>query len=375
MTEGTFQTLHACPICGLQQTVDAVPSGARVHCARCDHLLFQNMAGESNRRVFSFSLTALLLLIPANLYPILEVTSFGNTRSYTALSGARALWEGSMWPLAIPVGLLSVVLPFCLVIALVSLAMAEGSGLPAAPRRLLRRTAEFLSVWSIVDVYLLAIFMTVVKLAQMTDAAPAGGALLFFGVVLSLSLALRSLETEEAAGHGVAPPAAESLNRTLALSVAALILFVPANVFPTLTLAIAGSSESDTVFGGVVELWQSGMWPLALLVLCASILIPLFKIAGMLFLVLTIRMRGRRLQRTRLYLTIEKIGRLSMLDVYVISLIVAVVQMGALANARAEVGALAFASVVIVTMMAAGSFDPRLIWSAEQDAPPGDLTR
>lgn len=375
MTDGVSQTPHACPVCGLQQTVGLVPGGARVHCARCDHLLFQDMAGEANRRVFSFSLTALLLLIPANLYPILEVTSFGNTRSYTALSGARALWEGNMWPLALPVGLFSVVLPFCLVITLLSLAMAEGSGLSAAPRRWLHRTAEFLSVWSIVDVYLLAIFMTVVKLAQMTDAAPAGGALLFFGVVLSLALALRSLETEEAAGHGPAAPAAESLNRTLALSVAALILFVPANVFPTLTLAIAGSSASDTVFGGVVELWQSGMWPLALLVLCASILIPLFKITGMLFLVLTIRMRGWQLQRTRLYLTIEKIGRLSMLDVYVISLIVAVIQMGALANARAEVGALAFASVVIVTMMAAGSFDPRLIWSAEQDAPSGDLTR
>ena len=375
MTDGTSPPLHACPTCGLQQTVDVVPSGARVHCARCDHLLFQDLAGEANRRVFCFALTALLLLIPANLYPILEVTSFGNTRSYTALSGARALWEGNMWPLALPVGLLSVVLPFCLVITLLSLTMAEGSGFPAATRRFLHRAAEFLSVWSIVDVYLLAIFMTVVKLAQMTDATPASGALLFFGVVLSLSLALRGLETVEAAGRGPGAPSPESLNRTLALSLAALILFVPANVYPTLTLALTGSSESDTVFGGVVELWQSGMWPLALLVLCASILIPLFKITGMLFLVLTIRMRGRRLERTRLYLAIEKIGRLSMLDVYVISLIVAVIQMGALANARAEVGALAFASVVIVTMMAADSFDSRLIWTDEQDAPPGDGSR
>ena len=372
MTDGVAQTLHACPTCGLQQTVGVVPSGARVHCVRCDHLLFQDMAGEANRRVFCFTLTALLLFIPANLYPILEVTNFGTTRYYTVLSGARALWEGSMWPLAIPVGLASVVLPLCLIIALLSLAAAESSGLPATTRRLLHRAAEFLSVWSIIDVYLLAIFVTVVKLAQMTDAAPTGGALVLFGMVLSLSMALRSLETEEAAGHAQAVPDPKSLNRTLALALAALILFVPANVFPTLTLSITGSSQSDTVFGGVVQLWQSGMWPLALLVMCASVLIPFFKITGMLFLVLTIRMRGRRLQRTRLYLAIEKIGRLSMLDVYVISLIVAVVNLGALANARAEVGALAFAAVVIVTMIAAGSFDPRLIWSDEQDSPSGD---
>jgi paraquat-inducible protein A len=200
MIDGASPALHACSICGLQQTVGVVPSGARVHCARCDHLLFQDRAGEENQRVFSFSLTALLLFIPANLYPILEVTSFGNTRSYTVLSGARALWDGSMWPLAIPVALASVVLPFCLIIALLSLAMAEGSGLPATTRRFLRRAAEFLSVWSIVDVYLLAIFVTVVKLAQMTDAAPTGGALVFFGMVLSLSMALRSL-----GGQGVRP--------------------------------------------------------------------------------------------------------------------------------------------------------------------------
>lgn len=335
-------------------------------------MLFQDRAGEGSRRVFSFSLTALLLFIPACLYPSLEVTSFGNTSSYTVLSGARALWEGNMWPLAIPVGLASVVLPFCLMIALLSLATAEGLGLPATTTRCLRRATEFLSVWSIVDVYLLAIFVTVVKLAQMTDAAPTSGTLVFFGMVLSLSMALRSLETGEAAGHGPAAPAPESLNRTLALTLAALILFVPANVYPTLTLSITGSSESDTVFGGVVQLWQSGMWPLALLVMCASILIPFFKITGMLFLVLMIRMRGRRLERTRLYLAIEKIGRLSMLDVYVISLIVAVIHMGALANARAEIGALAFAAVVIVTMMATGSFDPRLIWADDQDVPAGD---
>ena len=136
-----------------------------------------------------------------------------------------------------------------------------------------------------------------------------------------------------------------------------------------MTLALTGSSQSDTVFGGVVELWQDGSWGLALLVMCASVLIPFFKIAGLLFLVLTIRNKGRRLERTRLYLAIEKIGRLSMLDVYVISLMVAVMSLGTLASARAEIGAVAFASVVIVTIIAARSFDPRLIWSDHRDPP------
>jgi paraquat-inducible protein A len=307
------------------------------------------------------------------------VTTFGDTRSYTVLSGARALWQSAMWPLAVPVALASVVLPFCLVLAMLALTLTPSLGMPAAAPRL-RRICGFLATWSILDVYLLAIFVTVVKLAQMTNAAPAGGALLFLGLVLSLTLALRSLDldgpqagrariaAEGAQDTGTRPPDPESLNRTLALTLAALILFVPANVFPTLTVVLMGSTQTDTVFDGVVALWQAGMWPLALIVMCASIVIPLVKIAALLFLVLTIGMQTRRLERTRVYRFIEGIGRWSMLDVYVISLIVAVINLGALSGARADVGALAFAAVVIVTIAATLQFDPRLIWRGDERA-------
>ena len=146
----------------------------------------------------------------------------------------------------------------------------------------------------------------------------------------------------------------ESLNRTLALTLAALILFIPANVFPTLTVALMGSTQTDTVFDGVVALWQAGMWPLALIVMCASLVIPLVKIVVLLFLVISIGMRTRRLERTRVYRFIEGIGRWSIRDVYVISLIVAVINLGALSGARADIGALAFAAVVIATIAATG---------------------
>lgn len=369
--ESAPERLLTCAACGLSQTIGAVPGGAWVHCARCDHLLFRELAGQGNLRVFCFGLSALLLFVPANLLPILEVTTFGKTRSYTVLSGTQAIWQGEMWPLAIPIGLASVILPLCLIVALVSVALANGLGLPAATRRFWRRVCDFLELWSIVDVYLLAILVTVSKLAQMTDAAPAAGAALLFGMVLCLALAMRSLDDQEA-GEARAAPRPDSLNRTLAWALTALVLFIPANVYPTLTLALTGSSQSDTVFGGVIELWQDGSWGLALVVMCASVLIPFFKISGLLFLVLTIRRTRRRLERTRLYLAIEKIGRLSMLDVYVISLMVAVMSLGTLSSAHAEIGAVAFAAVVIVTIIAAQSFDPRLIWRDQHDPTSGE---
>jgi paraquat-inducible protein A len=110
------------------------------------------------------------------------------------------------------------------------------------------------------------------------------------------------------------------------------------------------------------------MWPLALIVVCASLLIPFFKIIGLLFLTLSLDHTGHRRARTRLFRFIAQIGRWSMLDVYVISLIVAVLQYGALAEAQPRIGAIAFVAVVLITLLAARSFDPRLIW-AQAEAP------
>jgi paraquat-inducible protein A len=366
---GDQPLLVGCPICGLAQTVAALPEGTRAHCARCDAVLRRRGRTEAAHAAFCFALSALFLFVPANLYPVLEVSTFGRTHSYTVLSGAKALWAGAMWPLAIPVALASVVLPAALILVLLALATARLLAAGSGSTRFLNRLCEALRTWAIVDVYVLAIFITVVKLAQMTKADPALGAGLFFAMALCLTLALRSLD---ARGPGLdpasGPPGVASLNRTVALALTALILFVPANLYPTLTVTARGSTQTATVFGGVVDLWQAGMWPLSLIVLCASLLVPFFKIAGLMFLTFTIDRTTNRRGRTRLYLLIAQIGRWSMLDVYVISLVVAVLHFGPLAEAHAEIGSIAFVSVVIVTLLAARSFDPRLIW---QTAPAG----
>jgi paraquat-inducible protein A len=371
--------LLECQTCGLTQAVGALSAGARAQCACCDALLARHAAGDANQRVLSFALTALLLFLPTCRYPILEVTALGDTRAYTVLSGARALWQSVMWPLAIPVALMSIILPFCLIAALLAMALARALEMPE-PVPWLRRICGFLATWSIVDVYLLAVFIAIVKIAQMADAAPAVGALFLLGLVVALALALRSVDLDRpqelpaareaggAAGASPPPPSPESLNRTLALALAALILFIPANVFPMLTVIAMGSTQTDTVFDGMLALWQAGMWPLALIVMCASIVIPLVKIAVLLFLVLSIGIRTRRPERTRIYRFIGGIGRWSMLDVYLVSLVVAVSNLGVLSSAHADVGALAFAAVVIITIAATRQFDPRLIWRGAEAA-------
>lgn len=155
-----------------------------------------------------------------------------------------------------------------------------------------------------------------------------------------------------------------SLARTWALLVAAAVLYVPANIEPVMITTSLFGTQRDTILSGVVYLWTSGSWPLAVLVFFASISVPLLKLFALGFLAISVQRRSaRRLQaRTRLYRILEFIGRWSMLDIFVVMVLVALVNLQALANVQAGRGALWFGCVVVLTMLASMSFDPRLMW-------------
>ena len=156
----------------------------------------------------------------------------------------------------------------------------------------------------------------------------------------------------------------DSLNRTWALLIAAMILYVPANLMPiTLTTAL-GKTEGDTIMQGVIYFLFSGDWPVALVILTASILVPLLKMAALTYLLVSVQRHSshRPLDRTKIYRMVEFVGRWSMIDVFVVTIMVALVQLGAVATIQAGSGAIFFCAVVIITMLAAESFDPRLIW-------------
>jgi len=158
-----------------------------------------------------------------------------------------------------------------------------------------------------------------------------------------------------------------SIQFTWALVIAAAILYVPANALPVLTTTTLGSSESDTIISGVVYLYQSGSWPLALIVLVASVMIPLGKLVALAYLLITVQRRSAKNShdRARLYRLIEFIGRWSMLDVFVDAFIVALVQLEPLMSVAPGSGVVFFMAVVVLTMFAAHSFDPRLIWNPD----------
>ena len=155
-----------------------------------------------------------------------------------------------------------------------------------------------------------------------------------------------------------------SLERTLALVIAAIVCYVPANVLPVMTVTSLGKTQSDTIFSGVVYMLEHKMWPLALILFTASIFVPMMKLGILSFLLFSVHRSSswRPVERTRLYRLTEAIGRWSMVDIYVVTILVALVRLGNLATIEAGAGAIFFGAVVVITMLAAESFDPRLIW-------------
>lgn len=156
----------------------------------------------------------------------------------------------------------------------------------------------------------------------------------------------------------------DSINRCWALTITAMLLLIPANILPIMTIKSFGQGEPDTIISGIILLFEHGLYPIGLVVFLASIMVPFLKIIGLILLMLSVQGKidmGRR-ERTRMYRIVEFFGKWSMLDVFVVSLLVAIVEIGDVATVDAGLGVTAFCAMVVLTMFAANSFDTRLIW-------------
>ena len=402
-------TLTECPECGLLQRNPPLPPGALSRCVRCGCVLHRDRPDSLNRTL-ALTLAGLVLFLIANAFPFLSFSMQGQATATTLLSGIVELYRQGQWPIAAAVAFTSVLAPgLQLVLLLVVLLPLAAGRLPAWLPALFR-LVRTLAPWGMMDVFMLGILVSVVKLAEMATIVP-GTALFAFGaLIFVLAAAQAALDPDliwsrvplagaaaRPLGRGeahwgcrvcelvIARGAAlrdrrhlrcprctavlrarkpESLQLTWALVLAAVILYLPANLLPIMTVTSLGRTRSDTILSGVAFLLTHGLWPLAVIVFIASVFVPLLKLLILIFLLLSVEQRSpwRPRERGRLYRIIETIGRWSMVDVFVVTILVALVRLGALASVQAEAGAVFFCAVVVLTMLAAMAFDPRLIW-------------
>jgi len=158
----------------------------------------------------------------------------------------------------------------------------------------------------------------------------------------------------------------DAIGRTVALVIAGFLLYVPANLLPVLSIERFGRDEPSTIISGVLELITNGLWPLAIIVFTASVVVPLVKLFGLTLMLVMTRLRSPRwlVGRTMTYRFIDRIGRWSNIDVFMISILAALLQFGTLTSLRPQPGAIAFAAVVVITMLASRCFDARVMWDA-----------
>jgi paraquat-inducible protein A len=412
----TAMRLIACHECDLLQRETVLGRGGSARCRRCGAMLYKSLPASVDRTL-ALTLAALILFGVANAFPIVGISVNGTLVETTLFGAARILYLDGVWPLAGLVFVTTLLMPLVAMLAMLYLLMPLRTGrVPKRPDialRLLRRVAP----WGMIEVLILGMLVALVKLAAIASVVP-GISLWAFGTVMVLLAAAGAtfdphdiwaridvaqgrrssfhgrvsgsaptaagaglfvchdcgLLSKPAAGthEGICPRCGSALHfrkpgsiaRTWAFVIAAVVLYIPANVLPVMDTSSLFGAQTDTIMSGVVFLWVSGSWPLAVLVFVASIAVPMLKIISLIFLVLTAQLRWRWLpeKRTRIYRVVELVGRWSMLDIYVITILVALVQFSALATIMAGPGSIAFGSVVVLTMFSAMSFDPRLIW-------------
>ncbi|MCB8877345.1 paraquat-inducible protein A [Acidisoma silvae] len=413
-----------CPDCGLLSSLPDMEPGLVAECPRCRKTLWRML-----RAPFSFpiacGMAATLFYAFALVAPFLEISAYGRFQLARLETGPDALMSQGYLMVGMLVLAVTAIFPGVkLGIMLTTMIGLETGFVPPRVSIALFRIYHRITPWSMIDVYLLGFLVAYTRLIAIAHVHLDTSLYALIGLMVSMAAAdgaldheavWRALERQDLAADAryirrhpkvargptpgeqeraepavigchvchlvnhaspgdhcrrcdalLHPRKRDSAARTWAFLIAALCLYIPANIYPVMLITQIGTTQSFTIMGGIKELVDYGLLPLAALVFLASITIPLAKLITLAYLLVQTQ-RGRTTHlngRTRAFRVIDFIGRWSMIDIFMISILVALVRFDQFAQIKAEVGAPCFAAVVVLTMFAVMTFDPRAMWDA-----------
>ncbi len=404
----------ACHRCGHVQTAPTNQAvKATLACENCGSALYLYRPRWLDFAT-AYTLAAAILFIVSISFPFLALKAAGMYQEASILSGVIALTEHGQWLLAALVFVTIVLMPLLEITGLLYLLI---------PYRLQRRLPGQIQVfrwlvvmqpWSMLEIFALAVLVSMVKLAETAAIVPGPAMYSFFFVVAALVGAYFVMDRRQIwtwlhrenyfveqpdepvfacttcqalVGRSIVrreqrcPRCHEQLHeriphsfqKTAALLLASAILYIPANVLPIMSFTSFGVTRTDTIFSGVVALIQEGSWWAAIVVFVASIIVPIAKLVVLTYLLWAVK-RGVSMetrQQQNLFRAIELVGRWSMVDVFVVTLLVALVQFGLFGHVEPHGAIVAFGGVVVLTMFATHTFDPRLLWDGQRVERPG----
>lgn len=407
--------LRACHECDWLVALPPLRAGQKADCPRCGHTLAQRHYKPAQRSL-ALAVAALVALVVASGFEFVSFEYSGIGNRIELAQTVIGLVRFDQLPLAIVVALTIMVLPALYLLAVIwlQIGLLRRSPLPAS--RDIARSLSHLHPWMMTDVFVIGALVSLIKIAGLADVVIG---ISFWSFCVFAVLLLATLQTIDSdwmwfslVGEPLAPEhsrtgatAAEqglagcptcglvnrldipkprcrrcaerlhsrlphSLQRTWALLIAAALLYLPANLYPIMITTKLGDSSPSTIIGGVVQLWQLGSYPVATVIFVASILVPMGKLIALGWLCVAAKRSAgyHPTTRTRLYRLTEFIGRWSMVDIFVVAILVALIRAGALMSVSPGPAALPFAGVVVLTMLAAFTFDPRLLWESSLNA-------
>lgn len=402
--------LIACRHCDMLHERVPIEAGGMATCVRCGYVLYRQ-SGLSLSQWSALALAAAIIFVIANYFPVAVLRVQGVSVQATLPEAIWLTWQQGHLLVAIVTALFAFAFPLGQILFLFWALRAISTAHLPEDFAYGMRMLGIISAWSMFSVMLLAILVAMVKLVDLASVDFGIGLWasvisVFFLTALSRVSAQRlwryaeDARLVEQSGANLRPdqphvscgscgfvqnqkatPADDcqrcgatvhkrkpaSFSRTWALCIAAMLAYIPANTLPVMHIFSPTGQSSHTILGGVVEFWRTGSWDLAIIVFVASVAVPLTKLLALAVLMIRAQWRGPTVQRqrTRLFELVEFIGQWSMLDVFVVVLLTAMANFPGFSQIRAGEGAVAFGAVVILTIFAAMSYDPRLGWDAD----------
>ncbi|WP_372763039.1 PqiA/YebS family transporter subunit [Pseudoalteromonas sp.] len=402
-----MQTVCSC--CDLIINIPRVSNSEVALCPQCQHKL---SAGDVNRdsRVVALSVSALLMLLSGMFYPFISFSSSGITQTITLPDAARILFNYDSELLGLFIDLSIIILPMSLLVILIPLHLGVLKTLPEAIGRRLLKFTLALEPWIMSEIFLIGVLVSMVKIMSLADIsfgisfwAYACFVVLYIATLANVNhprlwAQIKPIQLLEAAEHAkraidenikacqvcqqlctaevctrcysktyVRNP--HSVQKAAAWLITSIVCYIPANVLPIMHTISLGDETPSTLIGGVITLWQSGSYPIAAIIFLASVVVPLAKALVLSFLCFMVAKPTNKHTKgyTRIYQLTEFIGKWSMIDVFVVAILVALVQLGNLMSVTPGLGIVFFTAMVICQMLAAHAFDPRLLWDSPKN--------
>lgn len=372
MQENALSTIQ-CDQCLTVVHLPSLDHRQRAVCPKCGHTLL-TYRYHQNDKVLAFAISALIFLGLSLPFNFLSFRASGIQHQIALPDSFNALLNQDYLSLAIITGLATVVFPGLVLTGMMILSHCRKHNKKPVFVKHVFFWVKALMPWSMAEIFLVGTLVSLIKISSMADIAIGLSFYAFIGFSVCMTACIIQFDVNRYAFwiFGEVPPpkpltpavASVSIQRTWALLFTAALLYIPANMLPIMHTEMFGRDEPSTIVGGAITLWQSGDYPVAIIILIASVIIPVAKIIILAWLNLTVQrgLEKRTRTRTRFYRVTEGIGRWSMIDVFVVAVLVALVQLGNTLSIYPGPAALAFCGVVFVTMVAAMTFDTRLIW-------------